>query len=110
VKVCPLVRQAELCSVIKDFAERKGTKFSLKKVKGAKWGAFSTLRPERSIVFLPLKSSLRHLQRRSAPSGARGEQILPTSRNELRMKSSFDMPQSWDMGEIISLPLRSKAC
>jgi hypothetical protein len=36
--------------------------------------------------------------------------ILPTTRNFTAVVGVFDMPQSWDMGQIILLLLRRKAC
>jgi hypothetical protein len=67
----------------------------------------------------PWCSSFLHLQRRHHTK-RRGSPLLEkegtfegiqlASRNSLQNARFFYMPQSWDMGQIIWLPLRRKAC
>jgi hypothetical protein len=81
-------------------------------------GAFSTLRPRRPIVFLPQQvpaffsrgathhtdaRDLYQRRRELPPNFASGSEF---TRIPLGF---FYMPQSWDMGHIILLPLRRKA-
>ena len=89
-----------------------------KRLKVALWGFFNTA-AFRPIVFLSPTSSRIHLQRRHA--SYRCARPLPgkvgTITNEFCLqignsrKSTrfFYIPQSWDMGHIILLPLRRKA-
>ena len=72
----------------------------------------------RLIILLPQMSSFIHLQRRYAPHRRErpllAKELLPRN---LASKSViyestrfFYMPQSWDMGQILSLPLRRGTC
>ena len=81
-------------------------------------GLFNTA-AVRPFVFLPPTSSRIHLQRRHAsyrrarPLPAKAGTITNEFRQQIRNSRKFTrffyMPQSWDMGHVILLPLRRKA-
>ena len=73
--------------------------------------AFSALQPKADCTLTPKMSSFIHLQRRHAPY--RRERSLLAKEGTITKKFSFRffyMLQRWDMGQILSLPLRRKAC
>jgi hypothetical protein len=80
---------------------------------------FSTLMPTGILYPYPWLSSLLHLQGRCIPS-RHERSLLAKERTIFRNLASksvifgrtrfFYMSQSWDMGQIILLPLRRKAC
>jgi hypothetical protein len=86
-------------------------------VKGRVWGHFGTAAC-RPIVPLPQWVPLTHLQRRHAPwaretSDSEGGNYTRNFASTFVIQGGtrfFYMPQSWDMGQILSLPLRRKAC
>jgi hypothetical protein len=80
-------------------------------------GAYSALQPIRLIVPLPPRSSLIHLQRRYVPH--RHERPLLAKEGTIQEFGKhvihgstrfFYMLQSWDKGQILSLPLQRKDC
>jgi hypothetical protein len=87
--------------------------------KGRFIGPSSALQPYRLIVPLAPMSSLIHLHRRHVPHRHERHQPAKEGTNTRNFASTFVihggtrffyMPQSWDMGQILSPPLRRNAC
>jgi hypothetical protein len=81
------------------------------KVKGCMWG-LSALQPVGRLYPCPQWVPLIHLQRRHAPH--RHEKPLVAKEGTIQgillaHTRFFYMPQSWDMGQILSLPLQRHA-
>ena len=88
------------------------------KGKGRFMGLYNTA-AVRPIVFLPPTSSRIHFQRRHASyrcarplpakAGTITNEFCQQMRNSRKFTRFFYMPQSWDVGQILLLPLRRKA-
>jgi hypothetical protein len=80
------------------------------KVKCRFCGAYSALQPYGWLYSRRWNSSFLHLQRRSAPSGARGEgrklniRILQAPRNLLQVLGSFTCPKVGTWGRLFNFP------
>ena len=117
-KTIKMYKTVILLTILSGSLGAEGNAGNKKRLKVALWGFFNTMAVW-PIVFLPPTSSRIHLQRRHASyrcarplpakAGTITNEFCKQIRNSRKITRFFYMPQSWDMGHILLLPLQRKA-